>query len=682
MRMTIALLIAGMSLPGSGLAAAPAANGTSAGLTAANGTSAGLTAANDAAPVEPSATGTARAGTTTPPTTTPTTTVPARLITNNPLGTAADRRALLNHVVSSIQRQQRGDVIRILTYQIHDDAVTKALVQAHRSGVDVRIVMNDTAFRKGAHERRLRTVLGTDTGARSFIVAPYRQSMHIKMYSFSNGSEVSVGSSNLTNWRHWNHLVRLTSPALHRKVSDRFAVMADGQGYGYHRITHRNVRLDLFPGKADPVRDAIDAAHGENIHVQMFTWGSSRGEAMSEALLAAQRRSCRTRVIANTGVPWTEAVRLVAGAGADVFNTRLVTNGRGYPHDKLVVIGDVSLTGSDNWKHSHRRHFETVARIADPVLAQRMRAYVMRTREQARGGPPAAPLPGVEVEPTPGGLAVSWAPRPGAWPAGTFHEVRVTGPGSGSSCTVAYRRVAASSPADPRTGRSTTTVPGLDFSTAYGVSVTTVLPGGNRSTAAVATAATYDQRPGPPSVDRLEATSPTSAVVRLLPTQRPTSPPPVSFQVSTRDANGRWSPASPSPRRLQLDRLPSDQVTLIRARSVPEVGRHSRWSEAHRVVPTSAPSEPRALRLSTGIRKSLALAWRAPRNTGIGGVDQWRVRHRPAGAAGGWTTVRLTDPTARRIPLADVGISGPARVRMAAANETGRSAFSAPIDVG
>jgi hypothetical protein len=583
--------------------------------------------------------------------------VAAELLTNNPLGSPAQRRALLDDVVRRVRQQQAGDVIRFLTYQIHDTQVTRSLLRAHRRGVDVRIVMNRTAYRKGTDERRLRSVLGTDPTARSFAIAPYDRSMHMKLYAFSRGSSILVGSSNLTNWRHWNHLVQLTSNVLHARVATRFATIARGDGFGYHRIRVGNVDLHMFPGTADPVRAALQRFDGRRAHVQMFTWGKARGERMTDELLAAAARSCSMRIVANTGVPWSTAVRRAHRGGLDVLNTRVVTSNRAYPHDKLLVLDNLVLTGSDNWKHSHRGHFETVVAIRDAGLAKRLRRHVRTTRHQALAGRhQVAPPRGWQLTPAARGLRVTW-PSAQPWPPGTAIDVSVRRPGQ-RGCPEQSLRVPAAGPIDTKSGSRYASIGGLAAETSYRVAARVVLPDGRRSQPVHVLAATYDSRADAPVVDRLVAVSPTAARLRLAASAKPTSPPPRVFEVRTRAGGAPWGAPRQHPVAGRLDGLVTDAKTHVQARVIPVEGSPSRWSKPAAVEPTARPAQPRRVRAVPTPDGQTRLRWREPLNTGVGGVSGWRVRYRLAEDRR-WTRVRVDDPATRAVripgsPAADV----------------------------
>ncbi|GAA4083330.1 phospholipase D-like domain-containing protein [Streptomyces shaanxiensis] len=96
---------------------------------------------------------------------------------NDPLGTAAQQKAIFTQLVRLIDATPSGAQIRGSVYEFLDQEVANALIAAHTRGVDVRLVVDDSTYvGPGGAEfdnpayRSLRTVLGTSTAARSWIV--------------------------------------------------------------------------------------------------------------------------------------------------------------------------------------------------------------------------------------------------------------------------------------------------------------------------------------------------------------------------------------------------------------------------------------------------------------------------------------------------------------------------------
>ncbi|KUL26883.1 phospholipase D-like domain-containing protein [Streptomyces regalis] len=96
---------------------------------------------------------------------------------NDPLGTAAQRKAIFTQLVRLIDATPAGAQIRGSMHEFVDQEVANALIAAHGRGVDVRLILDDSTYvgPDGAEfanpaYRSLRAVLGTNTAARSWVV--------------------------------------------------------------------------------------------------------------------------------------------------------------------------------------------------------------------------------------------------------------------------------------------------------------------------------------------------------------------------------------------------------------------------------------------------------------------------------------------------------------------------------
>ncbi|MFG3010369.1 phosphatidylserine/phosphatidylglycerophosphate/cardiolipin synthase family protein [Streptomyces cinerochromogenes] len=96
---------------------------------------------------------------------------------NDPLGTTAQQKAIFTQLVRLIDATPRGAQIRGSMYEFRDQEVASALLAAHRRGVDVRLIVDDSSYvgANGAEFanpafQALRAGLGTNDTARSWIV--------------------------------------------------------------------------------------------------------------------------------------------------------------------------------------------------------------------------------------------------------------------------------------------------------------------------------------------------------------------------------------------------------------------------------------------------------------------------------------------------------------------------------
>jgi hypothetical protein len=112
-------------------------------------------------------------GTVTPPSTARPPLLPAssvrfrgsRLV-NRPHGTLARKRVVTDYLRKVVDNAPRGSAIHLATANLADSRMRYALLHAYKRGVHVQVVTRNPGLNK--IERQLRSVLGTDTGARSW----------------------------------------------------------------------------------------------------------------------------------------------------------------------------------------------------------------------------------------------------------------------------------------------------------------------------------------------------------------------------------------------------------------------------------------------------------------------------------------------------------------------------------
>ncbi|MFJ3441407.1 phosphatidylserine/phosphatidylglycerophosphate/cardiolipin synthase family protein [Streptomyces sp. NPDC086081] len=96
---------------------------------------------------------------------------------NDPLGAADQQKAIFTQLVALIEATPAGQTIRGSMFEFRDQEVADALLAAHRRGVDVRLIVDDSTYVGGdgkeianpAYES-LKTGLGNNDSARSWVV--------------------------------------------------------------------------------------------------------------------------------------------------------------------------------------------------------------------------------------------------------------------------------------------------------------------------------------------------------------------------------------------------------------------------------------------------------------------------------------------------------------------------------
>ncbi|MEQ4305796.1 phospholipase D-like domain-containing protein [Plantactinospora sp. B6F1] len=99
---------------------------------------------------------------------------------NDPLGSAASQAAIFTQIIQLVDATPAGEQIRVSVFDFTDAAIADALLRAHRRGVRVRVIVDDSSYLDGNGKRKASpawdrlsnpvTGLGTDDGAPSWIV--------------------------------------------------------------------------------------------------------------------------------------------------------------------------------------------------------------------------------------------------------------------------------------------------------------------------------------------------------------------------------------------------------------------------------------------------------------------------------------------------------------------------------
>lgn len=603
---------------------------------------------------------------------------PVWLATKNPLGTRQESSALMDLLERQIERQQRGDSIRLTTWSFYSQRIADALIAATKRGVTVRVVVDQKKWKLGA-VRSLRRALGTSTNGGSYIAAPYPQSTHTKVATFSRDETVLISSGNVSNPRQWNHSVVIQSLDLYRQTSAWVDRLGSGQGMRYYQVSTPQVTLHFYPGTVDPVLDAIRGADGEPIHVQMSIWKGSRGSRVAAELIEAYRDG--SSVTVNTGGPWSEPVRAVEAAGIDIVNTRRATAGRAYVHDKLLVVGDDVYTGSTNWGAFPKRFSEVVAHIESVELADLMRAYVTRTRVQAGVLPSRTPQ-SVDVAPGSESALVTMSTT-GDYDVNQLVEFQLravsrTGQSTAGNVVPVKRRV------DGTVDASATlraTVRPLVGGQPTEIEVVPRGRSGRIGPVTTVTVTPHYATPGAPTALTVDPLRPRRARVSFVPAAA-TTPPDIRriFEVRWSPDGGRkWASRQVSTTRLRILGLSPGVRVPVQVREITASAEPSEYSGSTWVRPTRRPHAPQDVSLRLKRTSIAVVRWHEPSYTGRSPVRAWLVRYRVDD--GRWLSTRLPGDSRQRYRLTRLPAAGEVDVRVAAVNGQGRSAFSGIVSL-
>jgi hypothetical protein len=353
---------------------------------------------------------------------------------NLPWGSTAQRRANLDRVIrliSSIPGYKEaypglcpGDPrlipgrIRITLYSLTDRAVARALVNARRRCVGVRVLMNnhlnranDPAWR--VLEDGLGTVRVSNGQPRlSFAhLCSYGCDgsgvLHTKMYLFDSSirpykfdtvrDTVLVGSSNMTSNAariQWNDLYGVRNdPSLYSVYDGHFISMARDAGFhrsvgpqttGIYQTTFipapKGTDADLSALRSVRCTGASGAGIGGRsvVYINMHAWFGTRGTALASQVRSLYNQGCYVRVLYSF-MSYSVYKQLISGTGSRMSVRRTIFSHNGvtaylYSHFKNIAVsgyvggdpsGHVAWTGSDNFTNYGTHFDEVLMRIAD-----------------------------------------------------------------------------------------------------------------------------------------------------------------------------------------------------------------------------------------------------------------------------------------------------------------------------
>lgn len=352
---------------------------------------------------------------------------------NNPLGNTSDKWRIFNKIVRTINSIPAGGKIRLASWNIRSDAAYRALVNAHRRGVSVRVIMdwgnqdpdrlanpgfwwmtrqlhkyNNKARRTDmkSWSKLCRASCEGDTGM-----------MHAKFFLFDKGrtarpSEryiVMHGSANLTKvaaTNQWNNLYTIKRLQVYAFMLHRFYQMTADHYWAnpLAKGVFPGLNLWAFPWRGrgavgDPVMNQLNAVrcsgatggtgyHGHTlIRIAQTVLGGDRGIRIANKLADLEQHGCRVRMVFT--LLNNQAAHILRTAGIwrhvlakDVDRDYVYET---YLHLKAMTISGnwngvsntrVAFDGSHNWNAVSVRSDETFARISFPGAFDAYSAFV------------------------------------------------------------------------------------------------------------------------------------------------------------------------------------------------------------------------------------------------------------------------------------------------------------------
>lgn len=315
---------------------------------------------------------------------------------NNPIGSHEAQRRIERVVLGAIRHAKPRSTIKIALFSFDRHNVARALVDAHKRGVKVQVLLNEHQFTRAM--RILRGRLGGNRSKNSFMYQCDRGCrarggfLHSKLYLFSRTGQASdtvmLGSVNMTTnalIHQWNDLfVSNDRPNVYAAFDTVFEQMRrDRPAKPQYKVFDINRRFELqalpFPrvtAANDPIMRILDkvrcrgATGGTGtrgrttIRASQHRWSGDRGAWIARKIVRLHAQGCNIRLMHGSADDKVRAVlrRNTRRGMVPIRANGFDESGDGYidrySHHKYMTIsgrygGDSStrlmMTGSSNW---------------------------------------------------------------------------------------------------------------------------------------------------------------------------------------------------------------------------------------------------------------------------------------------------------------------------------------------
>lgn len=354
-------------------------------------------------------------------TTTPTPyTMQTGVLFNDANGTAEAQDVIEAHIVDAIRHARRRSIIRVATWSFFSDAGVRALIDAHKRGVGVRLIMAkgrsedqpryydrlQTALARGNKGRPevLRSGVSTCRGA----CRGPRGTLHTKMFLFSHvGATRDVvmwGSPNLTSMARtgqWNDMfTKVGNHGLFTFANRIYDELWQGKdvAHPYQQHTAGKITFSVLPfqGKTDWVTRELKKVrcHGADptvgtdtgrtrVQVAQAVIRGAVGDSIATELHDLQSRGCEVSVLYT--VMGGSSRKLLGTVPRAHFVEDQNADGvfEKYLHMKVLAVGGhigddpaatLVMNGSENWS--------TMSRYNDEVMGTFQARWVYRHYSQ------------------------------------------------------------------------------------------------------------------------------------------------------------------------------------------------------------------------------------------------------------------------------------------------------------
>lgn len=246
-----------------------------------------------------------------------------------------------------------------------------ALIEAHRRGVQVRVVVESDY----ADEQEIEALVAREIPIRE----DERDSLMHHKFTIIDGYEVWTGSMNYSvngAYRHDNNLLQIRSFEIAANYTQEFEEMfLEGRFGGLSRqdtpypiIEHPNGRVEVYFSPDDGVEARLVNVLGEaEARIDMLAF-SLTSDAMGKALLDAADRGITVRLVVERDQA-NNAGSEVERLQAEGIEVRIDRNPNSMHHKVILIDGKIVVTGSYNFSRSAEAfNDENVVILYSPAL--------------------------------------------------------------------------------------------------------------------------------------------------------------------------------------------------------------------------------------------------------------------------------------------------------------------------
>ena len=310
--------------------------------------------------------------------------LPPGLYANNPLGTVAQQRDIMDAIIRGLDHAPDGATARLAAFTGVESPLRNAIQSAHNRGVGVRVCMDD---KMGNSEQQadLANILGTNRSNRSCFTSLQGTgrtgpgNAHGKIFAidqtYIDRPFTMIGSSNLGSndtFEKWNTMYAMRRPDVHRFFSQiHEEMMKDAPVPDVYRKggPFGQIHAFVYPEVAGSwetddryqfLTDGIGDYTGVTIYTSQSQWAlNGAGTQLCNLLISRKNQGADVRVNGGGKVSDNVINHLQNGGVNAVKTVRMVSGREISPHCKYWVvksnkdseckIRDVSLnTGGDD----------------------------------------------------------------------------------------------------------------------------------------------------------------------------------------------------------------------------------------------------------------------------------------------------------------------------------------------